>query len=126
MAARKLATATCSALAARCHLLTALSNAVGQGVGHEAESLAQLFDEPLRVVEQLRERLDLRARNLHREADGRARGGRERERLLAVARQRCQVEVLVAAEPCAGRELRVSTAQPLREHCRVVTGHADG
>ena len=42
------------------------SDAVGQGVGHEAETLPQLFDQLLRVVEQVRELAELGARHLDR------------------------------------------------------------
>ena len=95
---------------------------VGQRVRDEPEALLQLFDQRLRPVEQRREVCDLLARHLERDADRGAGGGGDGDRLLVVAGQRRQVEVLVAAEPRAGRELVVRGAEPLREDAGVVPG----
>jgi len=43
-------------------------NPVRQGIGHEPETLAQLFDQQLRAVEQLAERIELRARHFDADA----------------------------------------------------------
>src|SRR5207247_9923304 len=57
---------------------------IRQGVRHEAESLAQLVDQLLGVLEQARELAELPAEHLDRHADGRARRRRECERLPVV------------------------------------------
>ena len=96
---------------------------VGERVRDETESLFQLLDQRLRLVEQRDEIRDLLARHLQRDADRGAGGGGDRDRLLVVAGQRRQVEVLVAAEPRARRELLVGDAEPLREDAGIVPGH---
>ena len=92
------------------------ADASGSEVRHEARRpCRKLFDQLLRLLEQGRELAELGARHLDRDAHRRARGRRERERLLAVAHERRQLEILVAPgrQLRAGDEALVGAPQPV-------------